>query len=230
MRINDGSAGGFKIGVEFEGWRWNTSELAMTPVANNTFLSLMLHIGWETPRPMIVSDFKTIETYKLETRFGDAVLDFNFDRGYILDDIPIITSIPRPEQNYSLPDGTPEMLVLDSQFVFCEPVFERDTPLRRWNKYFYDPSLLVVIGSAPIEDKKSSPKAKSWKAVYIAVPIVVIILILIVIALFVFVKPVRNAILPYNRRRENERKSHVPNSSSPSSSAWTASKPPTLAD
>lgn len=210
--------------------------MVTSPAVNNTFLSLGILLGWTTSRHLTVTQTKALDSYQIVSNFGGVNLIFDFDMGYVLDGIPIVTGFTKEQLPLDLEDGTGGFLGVDAAFDFCEPNTTAYTPLRRWNHYYYDPSLSVVFGSVP---NPSSPKnTKAQKTVWpiaVGVSLGVVLIIIILVLLVVFVRPIRNAIMPYNKKRVDRARDRSKSNlnsvgtemSESSNPRWTsAAKPP----
>lgn len=129
---------------------------------------------------------------------------FSFDKGYVLDDIPILRNTNNSEiEDLSLLDGTFGLVVIDTTLAFCEPDTPADEPLRRWYHYFYDPSLLVILGEDPSKTKTATPSQKKSSKVVtgvaIGVTFLVIAIVITLILVAYYVPSFRQKFIPSSR-------------------------------
>lgn len=216
-------------------WKWSTEAQHV----DNSFLAGGYQFGFNSPKRLgIVQELSNV-TYVLNLLFGKAQFVMTMELGYLLDDIPTVTSGLEQEFPATFEDGTFGLLAVNWPIAFPTAY---DTfpigpipPLAPYSKLYYDPSLQVIFGNQLDKPTTApnSPAKKSEKRVWVvglAVGLPLAILFVISIILIVmFVPAVRSVVMPYYKLKRRNQGAAVradddaPPSSSASSSSTSAS-------
>lgn len=118
-------------------------------------------MAWESPGNTSITLSRSLSNLTATTRFGDAILSFALESGFILDGQPVVQPVSTQEINFSQPN-TNGLLQFDMGLAFLEPATPPNEALSRWNHYYYDPSLLAIPGNRPTAGSpKSAPTSSS---------------------------------------------------------------------